>query len=91
MSILLDPRKAVASDKGPYMRSFGLCAGIGFTVFMSFLFIEQGIRGIDASILGFLGFVAMIGYAGGWVTGYFFWGLWFEPQVEARARGQDAA
>jgi hypothetical protein len=75
----MNPFKAEESDKTPYCREWGLLCAITTAIV---LFV------VNEPPFGVILLAALVGYGGGVVVGWLMWGLFFEPLVEARKRGQ---
>jgi hypothetical protein len=81
---LIDPFKAVESDKKPFCRLWGIVFAV-LTGIVAFVASDM-----QSLLLPYAVFAGFFGYGGGLLFGWFMWGLFLEPQIEARKKGQRA-
>ena len=81
MGIFLKPKKAIASDKAPFLRGWGITWSVVYSALFVSLIVQSPI---------FLLWTIIGGYLAGWVFAWLMWGLFFEPYVEMREKPKRA-
>lgn len=82
LRLLKNQFETVEADKAPFCAESGVLVAVLLALALFF------VSGASSLAIPYVLFAAGVGYCGGWLIGWFMWGLFHEPQIEARKKGQ---